>query len=103
MQWMRRKEADDCLSIVGATRAPNLVKLGVKQLFKALAAAPHSRVMQLDLEGLEYWKQGAHKRCVSCSLTFELTRPRRQDGLPVRPIMSHGGCAGKAACRSGSG
>ncbi len=39
----------------------------------------------------------------TCGLTFELTRPRRQDGLPVQTMMSQGGCAGKAACRSGSG
>ena len=35
-------------------------------------------------------------------LTFELSRPRRQGGLPVRRMMDHGRCAGKTACRSGS-
>jgi hypothetical protein len=37
-----------------------------------------------------------------CRLTFELSRPRRRDGLPVRRMMDHGRCAGKTACRSGS-
>jgi hypothetical protein len=35
-------------------------------------------------------------------LTFELRRPRRRAALPVRPMMTKGGCAGKAGCRSGS-
>jgi hypothetical protein len=35
-------------------------------------------------------------------LTFELSRPRRQAGLAVRPMMDQGGCAAKPACRSGS-
>jgi hypothetical protein len=35
-------------------------------------------------------------------LTFELSRPRKQVGLAVRPMMSQGGCAAKPACRSGS-
>jgi hypothetical protein len=39
-----------------------------------------------------------HGRC----LTFELSRPRRRGGLPVRRMMDHGRCAGKTACRSGS-
>ena len=37
-----------------------------------------------------------------CGLTFELSRPRRQVGLAVRPMMNQGGCAAKPACRSGS-
>ena len=36
------------------------------------------------------------------SLTFELSRPRRRAGLPVRPMMTKGGCAGKLARRRGS-
>ena len=35
-------------------------------------------------------------------LTFELSRARRRDGLPVWPMMCHGGHAGKTACRSAS-
>jgi hypothetical protein len=35
-------------------------------------------------------------------LTFELRRPRRRAALPVRPMMTKGGGAGKAGCRSGS-
>ena len=37
-----------------------------------------------------------------CGLTFELSRPRRRTGLPVRPMMTKGGCAGKPDRRSGS-
>jgi len=33
---------------------------------------------------------------------FEPSQPRRQGGLPVRPMMTKGGCAGKLPCRSGS-
>ena len=37
-----------------------------------------------------------------CGLTFELSRPRRQAGLAVRPMMNQGGRAAKPGCRSGS-
>jgi hypothetical protein len=65
----------DCLAVVGTSRAANFVEVFVQQLFQPFAAAANPGVMQLDLEGLEFGKQCAHRRSVLCSLTFELSRP----------------------------
>jgi hypothetical protein len=72
--------SDDGTAIVGATGTTHFIEVRVEQLFQSLAATPNARVMEFDLESLQFRKEAGHENwCVLCGLTFELSRPRRQE------------------------
>lgn len=53
MRLLLGQVTDDGLAVVCAARAPNLVKLGVQQLFQPFATAANPRMMEFDFEGLK--------------------------------------------------
>jgi hypothetical protein len=61
MRLLCRQVADDDFSAVRAARAAYFMKLGVEQVFQSIATAPNSGVMELNLERLEFKKQGGHE------------------------------------------
>ena len=60
MRFLCRQVADDDFSAVRAAGAAHFMKIRVEQLFKSIATAPNSGVMELNFERLEFKKQGGH-------------------------------------------
>jgi hypothetical protein len=46
--------SDDGTAIVGATGTTHFIEVRVEQLFQSLAATPNARVMEFDLESLQF-------------------------------------------------
>ena len=54
--------SDDGGAIVGATGATHFMEVRVQQLLQPLAAAPNTRVMEFDLEGLQFRQEVGHAK-----------------------------------------
>jgi len=71
--------SDDGCTIVGATGTTYFIEVRVQQLLQSLAATPNTRMMEFDLESLQFRQKAGHVNWWGlCGLTFELSRPRRQ-------------------------